>query len=60
MASIVGGEEYEDAEYAIMGLEIDGNTYELPEAKFDKLARVYLWNYNDGVKNTFDFWFKTR
>jgi hypothetical protein len=54
---IVGGEEYEDAEYAIMGLEIDGNTYELPEAKFDKASlRVYLWNYNDESEEyTFDF-----
>lgn len=45
---IVGGQEYEYAEYAIMALEIDGNTYELPEAKFDKShSRVFLWNYND-------------
>ena len=53
---IVGCPEYEDAEYAIMGLEIDGNTYELPEAK-DATAslRVYLWSYNEEIeKYTFD------
>ena len=45
------GEECEHAKYAIMGLEIDGNTYELPEAKFDKsFCRVFLWNYNDERK----------
>jgi hypothetical protein len=45
---IVGSEEYEYAEAAILGLEIDGIRYLLPEATFENpRSRVWLWVYDD-------------
>ena len=44
---VVGGEDYEYAEAAIMAVEIDGARYSLPEATFQRShSRVWLWVYN--------------
>ena len=44
---IVGGEEYEYSESAIVAIEIDSIRYPLPEATFEKShSRVWLWVYN--------------
>ena len=54
---VVGSEEYEHAEAAIVGLEVDGKRYSLPEAVFKKShSRVWLWTFNDEFgKHTLDF-----
>lgn len=54
---VVGSEEYENAELAIKGLEVDGKRYLLPEAVFNKShSRVWLWTFNDEFgRHTLDF-----
>lgn len=54
---VVGSEEYENAELAIKGLEVDGKRYLLPEAVFKKShSRVWLWTFDDEFgKHTLDF-----
>ena len=48
LEGIVGGEEYESAEYAIDGIEIDGEVYNIPAATFNKAhSRVWQWLYNE-------------
>jgi hypothetical protein len=48
---VVGGEEYESAEAAIMAIEIDGIRYALPEATFETWhGRVWLWVYDEETK----------
>lgn len=45
---VVGDEEYDFAEAAIMAVEVDGIQYSLPEASFEKShSRVWLWDYDD-------------
>ncbi|MDC0382080.1 hypothetical protein OAM68_03810, partial [Planktomarina temperata] len=45
---VVGSEEYDHAEYAIVAIEVDGKRYLLPEASFEKShSRVWLWVYDD-------------
>lgn len=45
---VVGSEEYDHAEYAIVAIEVDGKRYLLPEASFEKShSRVWLWEYDD-------------
>jgi hypothetical protein len=45
---VVGGEEYDFAEAAIMAIEVDGIRYSLPEARFDRShSRVWLWKYDE-------------
>jgi hypothetical protein len=49
--NVVGGEEYEHAELPIMSVELDGEIYPLPEAKFDSShSRVWLWVYDEEDK----------
>jgi hypothetical protein len=49
--NVVGGEEYEGAEWPIMSVELDGEIYPLPEAKFDSShSRVWLWVYDEENK----------
>jgi len=45
---VVGSEEYDHAEYAIVAIEVDGKRYLLPEASFEKShSRVWLWEYDN-------------
>ena len=45
---VVGGEETDHRECAIMALEVDGIKYSLPEANFEKSrSRVWLWIYDE-------------
>ena len=55
--NIVGGEEYEHSESAIMSIELDGGIYPLSEAGFDRShSRVWLWVYDDDEKtHSLDF-----
>ena len=54
---IVGVEEYENAEEAIMAVEVDGQRYSLPEATFEKSdSRVWLWVYDgENGEHSLDF-----
>jgi len=54
---IVGGDDYQNAEYAIMSVELDGEIYPLSEAKFEKShSRVWLWVYDsEDEKHGLDF-----
>lgn len=54
---VVGGEDYESAEAAIMAIEIDGIRYALPEATFETWhGRVWLWvNDEETKKHGLDF-----
>ena len=45
---VVGSEEYDHAENAIVAIEVDGKRYLLPEASFEKSrSRVWLWEYDN-------------
>ena len=54
---VVGIEDYDQAEYAINGIQIAGKDYALPEATFEKShSRVWLWVYDDeSGKHSLDF-----
>jgi len=55
--AIVGSDEYENAEFAIMGVELDGEIYPVQEAKFENAhSRVWLWVYDsEEEKHGLDF-----
>lgn len=54
---VVGGEDYESAEAAIMAIEIDGIRHALPEATFERSqSRVWLWVYvEEAGEHALDF-----